>query len=88
MSNKERFKINFNGMISKDTLEHFIKNKDLRISIGGKYLDFNELCTKNQIDETSIDLNIGELYKHSRKTYILDVKSKHDYKVFYIKGGD
>lgn len=35
MSNKERFKINFNGMISKDTLEHFIKNKDLRISIGG-----------------------------------------------------
>ena len=85
MSNKERFETNFNGMISKDTLEHFIKNKDLRIRVGGKYLDFNELCTKNQIDETSIDLNIGELYKHSRETYILDVKSKYDYKEYYVK---
>jgi len=85
MSKKEKYEINYSGMVSKDTLEYFIRNKDIRIRVGEKYLDFNELCTKNQIDETSIDLNIGELYKHSKKTYILDIKSRYDDKEYYVK---
>lgn len=66
------------AVIAQATLKQLIEDRDLVIYLHDKPLSYDGLIANGQVDETSIALNIGELYRHSRKLVALDIQGQYD----------
>jgi len=76
---KTSFDQPFEGAIlGRSTLKHLIESEELRISYSNQFLSYKQLVDNDLIDETSINLNIGELFSYSPEIKILDIQKKYD----------
>ena len=66
------------AILSKATIVKLINDGSLKIYHEDEQYDSERLISEHLLDETSIDLNIGELYRHSREIEALDIQGKYD----------
>lgn len=65
------------GILGKKTLKEILDNSSLTIEREGQIQDFGKLEKEGVIDETSINLNIGKLYRLDPELTALDIKGKY-----------
>lgn len=71
------------AVLSRATLKKLIDNEELVFFRINNNLTYDNLTEKGQIDETSVDLHIGELFQHSSKLLGLDIQGKYDLEEHY-----
>lgn len=65
------------GILGKKTLKEILDNNSLTIEKDGQSQSFEKLLAEGVIDETSINLNIGKLYRLDPGLTALDIKGKY-----------
>ena len=73
------------GILGHQTLKELIINNLLRIKRKSIFQSYEDLYKNDLIDETSINLHIGVLYKISDKIKAFDSQAKYDIDDIYLK---
>lgn len=68
----------YGSLLGRATLKHLIDRGNLVLWCQDKALTYDDLLSTDQIDETSISLHIGELYRHAPELHALDIQGKYD----------
>ncbi len=73
------------AILSHSTLKELIQDRTLSFEINSQVLSYEVLQKHGLIDETSISLHIGELYRLSGSIYSLDISGRYDLQSYYEK---
>jgi deoxycytidine triphosphate deaminase len=66
------------AVIAQATLKQLIEGECLVFHLRDKPLTYDGLSANGQLDETSVALHIGELFRYSRRLVTLDLQGRYD----------